>query len=220
MKKIPSLFMRNYSGDRLVYNAVVEGSEWVQRGEGIATLKLDGTACLVKNGKLWKRYDRKAIKSAWKRHVRGTPLSIDAFKPAPDSWEACEPEPNCHTGHWPGWMPVGDGPEDQWHREGWLNLISDGATVDLLEGRTYELCGPKIGGNAEGLPVHYLQLHGMPLNMTIFGEPPRDFDGLRDWFSKMLIEGIVWHHPDGRMVKIKRRDFGYPWPCLVGVKGE
>jgi hypothetical protein len=22
------------------------------------------------------------------------------------------------------------------------------------------------------------------------------------------IEGIVWHHPDGKMVKIKTRDFG------------
>jgi hypothetical protein len=25
------------------------------------------------------------------------------------------------------------------------------------------------------------------------------------------IEGIVWHHPDGRMVKIKKKDFGYKW---------
>ena len=28
----------------------------------------------------------------------------------------------------------------------------------------------------------------------------------------MPIEGIVWHHPDGRMAKIKARDFGIQWP--------
>ena len=27
-----------------------------------------------------------------------------------------------------------------------------------------------------------------------------------------VVEGIVWHHPDGRMVKIKRKDFGFKWP--------
>ena len=25
------------------------------------------------------------------------------------------------------------------------------------------------------------------------------------------LEGIVWHHPDGRWAKIKRRDFGLKW---------
>jgi hypothetical protein len=38
--------------------------------------------------------------------------------------------------------------------------------------------------------------------------PPRDFDGLRTWLAGKDIEGIVWHHPDGRMAKIKLRDFG------------
>lgn len=26
-----------------------------------------------------------------------------------------------------------------------------------------------------------------------------------------VIEGLVWHHDDGRMAKIKRRDFGLKW---------
>ena len=30
--------------------------------------------------------------------------------------------------------------------------------------------------------------------------------------NRLDIEGIVWHHPDGRMAKIKRRDFGLSWP--------
>lgn len=37
MKKIISLFQRNYDGDRLVRNEVVSGAEWVMNGEGTAT---------------------------------------------------------------------------------------------------------------------------------------------------------------------------------------
>ena len=36
--------------------------------------------------------------------------------------------------------------------------------------------------------------------------------GLKDWLSAPHYEGLVWHHPDGRMAKIKRRDFGLSWP--------
>lgn len=32
--------------------------------------------------------------------------------------------------------------------------------------------------------------------------------GLRSYLANKDIEGIVWHHPDGRMVKIKGKDFG------------
>ena len=44
----------------------------------------------------------------------------------------------------------------------------------------------------------------------------RNYDGDRLVRDELVIarniEGIVWHHPDGRMVKIKARDFGLPWP--------
>lgn len=59
MKKIVSLFKRDYEMTRLVYNELVPGAEWVQDGEGIPTVKIDGTSCLVKDGKLYKRYDAK-----------------------------------------------------------------------------------------------------------------------------------------------------------------
>ena len=54
MRKIISLFQRNYDGDRLVRNEVVPGAEWVLAGEGIATRKYDGTCCMVRDGKLYK----------------------------------------------------------------------------------------------------------------------------------------------------------------------
>ncbi|MFF0467058.1 hypothetical protein ACFYPX_06380 [Micromonospora zamorensis] len=37
---------------------------------------------------------------------------------------------------------------------------------------------------------------------------PLDHDGLRAWLlAHPDWEGVVWHHPDGRMAKLKRRDF-------------
>jgi len=32
--------------------------------------------------------------------------------------------------------------------------------------------------------------------------------GFREWLKGRDIEGLVFHHPDGRMAKIKKRDFG------------
>ena len=59
MKKIPSLFKRDYEGARFVYDEVVPGCEWVLDGEGVATVKYDGTSCMVRDGVLYKRYDYK-----------------------------------------------------------------------------------------------------------------------------------------------------------------
>lgn len=181
MIKIISLFQRNYDTDHLVRDEVVLGAEWVLNGEGRATEKMDGTSCMIKDGKLYKRYDAKN-----KKHP------ITGFIPAQ--------EPDPITGHWPGWVPIQDSkPEDRWHREGFLNMLaqSDG---------TYELIGPKVNGNKHGLEYHILVWHG---HRTI--EAPRTFNELKEWFKDQNIEGIVWHHPDGRMVKIKKKDFGHKW---------
>lgn len=181
MRKIISLFQRNYDGDRLVRDEVVPGAEWVIAGEGVATRKWDGTCCMIRDGSLFKRYDAKRGK---------TPPP--GFEPAQD--------PDPVTGHCPGWLriPIGDNPEDRWHREAWK---AEGIVV--FDG-TYELCGPRIQGNPEGLPSHVLIPHG---KHTLIGAP-RDFGGIKAYLAFGDIEGIVWHHPDGRMVKIKARDFG------------
>jgi hypothetical protein len=192
MKKIISLFKRDYEGNRQVYNEVVPGAEWVIEGEGVATEKIDGTCCMVRDGKLYKRYDAKQGK-----------------KP-PENWEAAQ-DPDPISGHWPGWLPVGEGPEDQWFREGLAHTrkVKLKLEEELRDG-TYELIGPKIQGNPYSLDTHGLVLHG---ELRLYKVPPRDFDGLRGWLETYPeIEGIVWHHPDGRMVKIKRKDFGLRWP--------
>jgi len=177
MRKIISLFKRDYHGSRLVYEEVVAGAEWVLAGEGVATRKFDGTACMVLEGKLYQRHDATVGKAP------------EGFIPAQD--------PDVTTGHWPGWILVGDGPENAWHREAFTGNEPDG---------TYELCGPKIQGNPEKFDRHVLVPHGS----EILADAPRTFEGLKSYLEHRSIEGIVWHHPDGRMVKIKRRDFFKP----------
>lgn len=189
MKKIPSLFERNYAGDRKVRNAVLPESEWVTSGEGVATRKWDGMAVLIKNGEPFKRYDAK---------VGRTP---------PDNFMPAQPEPDPVSGHWPGWVPA-VGPDAAVALEGiaWgKEHLFPGGIPD----GTYEVCGPKIGTrhgpNPERLTEQILVVHGA----DILANCPRDFDGLMAYLRDLNIEGIVWHHPDGRMAKIKKNDFPY-----------
>ena len=181
MKKIISLFEKNYESDRLARNEVVPGAEWVLAGEGVATQKHDGTCCLVRDGKLYKRFE----------------LTKSKRRPA-DFEPATDFDPV--TGKQQGWVPIGDGPEDRWHRE----AVADGMPPD----GTYELCGPKVQGNPEKFATHRLIAHGA----VVLSDVPRTFDELREWLRTRDIEGIVFHHPDGRMVKIKARDFGIERP--------
>ena len=203
MQKITSLLKRDYEGTRLVYDEVVPGAEWAAAGEGVATAKIDGTSCLIRAGKLFKRYDRKLTGEAAKRKKKGYdgPWNLADYKAAPEGWEAAEAEADPITGHWPGWQPVSDTPEDQWHREAFDSSDS------LLPDGTYELVGPKVQGNPYGMGHHQLRRHGSEVV-----DAPRTYDELKVWFSEHVVEGIVWHHSNGRMVKLKRKDFGYRWP--------
>jgi hypothetical protein len=179
MKKIPTVFERDWNGDRSrVTSQVHPGCEWVIAGEGVATRKLDGTCCLVRDGKLYKRRELKAT---------DTP---------PPSFEL--EDHDATTEKLVGWVPVGDSAEDRWHRAAYLEEL------DRLDG-TYELIGPKVQGNPENWTGHQLIRHGS----IVEDDVPRTFEGLRDWLGRQDIEGIVFHHPDGRMAKIKLRDFGH-----------
>lgn len=192
MKKIPSLFERDWQADeqgsRKVIDKVGVGVEWVIAGEGVATRKWDGIAVLMRQGAAFKRYDAKS--------GRSTPVD---FEPA-------QPEPDPKSGHWPGWVPA-KLPDDKWLLEGveWgrKNLYAGSAVPD----GTYEVCGPRIGtrhgANPENLSDHILVPHGR----HVVENCPTGYGELRDFLSTLQIEGIVWHHPDGRMCKIKKNDF-------------
>ncbi len=190
MKKIPTIFKRNPDRMQDVLDEINPECQWVFDGEGTATRKTDGTCCLIKDGKLFKRYDAK--------HGKTPP---EGFIPAQD------PDPN--TGHWPGWLLVGDAPEDKYFREGWENTKAKFYDWPGETEGTFELCGPKINGNPEQESEHSLIRHGWggTEGSRIFSSP-RTFEGLKEWFVGKDIEGIVYHHTDGRMAKIKAKDFG------------
>ena len=185
MKKIISLFQRNYDGDRLIRDEVVPGAEWVLAGEGIATRKYDGSCCAVIGGEYFKRYDVKQGK-----------------QPPAGFIPAQEADPV--TGHWPGWVLVTVAAADKWFLVAWDNWRA-GHSDKIPEDGTYEAVGPHFQSNPEHFDVDMLVRHGM----TYICDVPRTFDGLKEFLGKQDIEGIVWHHPDGRMVKIKKKDFGW-----------
>lgn len=179
MKKIPTLFERDWNGDRSrVLPQVHAGCEWVLAGEGVATRKLDGTCCMIRDGKLYKR-----------RELRPGDKEPPLFE---------RPDHDEETGKTVGWVPCDIGAADKWHMEAFSEEPNwpDG---------TYELIGPKVQGNPEEWSGHQLIRHGSIMEDDV----PRTFDGLAEWLAEQDIEGIVFHHPDGRMAKIKLRDFGY-----------
>lgn len=194
MKKIPSLFKRDYEGTRLVYDEVVPGCEWVLDGEGMATVKLDGTSCLIRDGHLYRRYELKPGKQ-----------EPDGFIPAQD--------PDPITGKQPGWVPVQtESKADRWHIEalGRMPLVVDG---------TYELVGPKVQGNPHGCDFHFLERHGRDFLFQDVKRTKRErtFESVRQMLEDVTeFEGVVFwrdiNDPDCDKCKIKRRDFGLAWP--------
>lgn len=101
------------------------------------------------------------------------------------------------TGKRVGWIQVDESdPENKWHMR---------ALTDDLEDGTYELLGPRINGNPENKDIHCLQRHTAA---DVYHDAPRTFEGIHEWFKGKDIEGLVFHHPNGSMAKIKKRDFG------------
>jgi hypothetical protein len=188
VKKVKTLFERDWDGDRrYVLPQVTPGCEWVIDGEGIPTRKYDGT-CVMFDGIFW-----------WARR------EVKEGKTAPEGFVALETDPE--TLKTVGWEPVEQSTFAKWHAE----AIPDDLIRLTFPIGTYELIGPKINGNPEGRETHFLMFHAHadPLRDGP-RDFPTDFDGLARWLHAHPYEGVVWHHPDGRMCKIKRRDFRAP----------
>lgn len=165
----------------IVINEINPGNEWIFEPGVRATRKYDGTACAIIDGKLYKRYD------------------VKKGKQVPDGAIPCQ-DPDPITGHWPHWvLCYRDNPADKFHFQGFDNL-------EYKEDGTYELCGPKVQGNPEGFNQHELVRHGSHLLRGIIY--PVTFEGFREYLESVDIEGIVFHHPDGRMCKLRKSDFG------------
>ena len=185
MRKMKSLFERQFENHRIVkcLNKVQEGCEWVLNGEGYATEKLDGTCCLIKDNKIYRRFDYK----------KGRILPKNAIP--------CQQEPDPITGHFPHWVLCEEAnPADKYHIEAFNKQKP-------LEDGTYELIGLHFQSNPYKLNEDILEKHGQRILKNV----PRDYEGIKEYLKNNFIEGIVFYGEGGKMCKIKRSDFGFEW---------
>jgi hypothetical protein len=183
MEKIPTLFERDENFH--VVNRPRAECAWVFEGAGVGTEKLDGTnvRLTVRSGQLVRVEKRRNPSKAQKK-----------------------------AGIIDGWYvdTVEGTGEDKW-------ILAAAANTDVTgwpDGEhACEALGPRVQGNPLGLDDHVC----VPFNLVAptLDEVPRDYDRLWDFLAQLesryapghLAEGIVFHHPDGRRAKIKRKDF-------------
>lgn len=183
MEKIPTVFERDETFG--VTPRVKPECQWVLDGEGEATEKVDGmnVRLTVRSGQLVRVEKRR------------NPTKVQKKRGIIDGW----------------YVDANDtGPEDRWIFE--AARATD--VKDWPDGEhACEALGPNIQGNPLGLAQHIC----LPFNFKAprYEGLTRSFDGLRDFLNSIpsrfspghLAEGIVFHHPDGRRAKIKRKDF-------------
>lgn len=184
MKKIPMLFeYESVSGSKRLEVTKKPNPlcQWVFDNEGVATRKYDGECCCTDG--VFNFFKRRSVKPTMSRPEEFIKVSEDQ-----------------NTGILYGWVPVSLlDRSDQYHWEAWRRLER------IPEPGTYELCGPKINWNPEKMDHHVLIKHS---ESEIYHNVPRNYDDLKVWLSDRDIEGLVFHHPDGRMAKIRKKDFG------------
>lgn len=190
MKKIPTLFEREYANHKVVgiTDKVTEGCEAVLRGDCVPTVKVDGSCTAIIGGKFYKRFDAKKGRKAPEGAI-----------------PCCDPDPI--TGHWPHWVLVDENnPADKWFLEAFRNSPA-------FNDWTYEAVGLHFQGNPYHLDADILVPHG---STTIEMDTPITFEQIREYLRTHEIEGIVFWKDGEPLCKIKRSDFGFEWP----VKNE
>ena len=189
MKKIPTLFERKYISNCVVETLpiVKKGMEWGLNGDGIATVKFDGSCCAIINGEFYKRYDAKN------------------GKPVPEGDIKCQEKADPITGHFPCWVKVDDKkPEDKWFIKAYHTAMQ--RCLSPLTDGTYEAVGKHFNGNPYNKDYDDLIPHG-----KIIVEVERTFDGIKKYLSEHYIEGLVFWKDGIPQCKIKRSDFGFEW---------
>lgn len=190
MKKIPTLFVREFENHRVVGVKDEFTSEECERAflEGTPTIKFDGSCCAVMGGIFYKRYDAK----------KGKPIPEGAIK--------CQDEPDEITGHLPCWVKVSkDDPADKWFIRAYENYE---AKFGIPKDWTYEAIGQHFNGNPYDFDFDTLIAHGKhPIKLE-----PRTFERVKEYLEKCTNEGLVFWFEGRPVCKIKRSDFGFKWP--------
>lgn len=192
MKKIPTLFKREFEGHtivRVLPELSDESLQWVLDGEGTATVKIDGACCAIINGEFYKRYDAK----------NGKPVPEGAIK--------CQENADPITGHLPCWVKVDpNNPSDRWFATAYNNTPFGNVYPKTIRYATYEAIGKHFNGNPYNLDDDILNRHGEDII-----EVERTFEGIKKYLEENYIEGIVFWKDGEPKCKIKRSDFGFKW---------
>lgn len=181
MEKIPTLFERDEHFH--VVNRPRAECAWVFDGAGVGTEKLDGTnvRLTVRSGQLVRIEKRRNPSKAQKAAGIVDGWYVDTAEVV-DKWILAAAA-NTDVANWPD----GEHP--------------------------CEALGPRIQGNPLALADHVCVPFDLAAPAVV--SVPRGYDELWEFLDGLesryspgnLAEGIVFHHPDGRRAKIKRKDF-------------
>lgn len=186
MNKIPTIFVRD-DDNRKIIDAPNPDCLWVFAGQGIATEKIDGTnvRLTIRSGTCVRLEKRRNPSKEQKKADIIDPWYVDASPEDPaDKWIYGAVDGSVAL---PGW-PDGE--------------------------HSCEAVGPKIQGNPLGLRYH--TCYPFTLYPSVYAQDvARGFNRIRSFLEGAdsvfspgnRPEGLVFHHPDGRMAKIKWKDF-------------
>lgn len=216
MQKIPTIFLRD-NEHRYVKAEVNPACAWVFNEVAMATRKYDGI-CVMFDGTQWfarrqVRATRRTLSKYQREQLYDFPegfikIGFDEF-----------------TGKYVGWIPMENSGFARFIVEALSKQPLDCDYLNLRDGvylpGTYELIGPKINNNPEYIKEHrliphinaaqlgdiaVLDIHTMSVDVA--------YEALKSTLSRQLVEGVVFYgltnnSPDGRMAKLKVRDFNY-----------
>lgn len=184
MKKIPTIFKRDEArGGKIKNEYVVDYFDFLG---AVATEKIDGTnvRVTVRNH------------TPVRLEKRRNPTKFEKAKGLIDPW----------------YIDTSDSSEDKWMQE----ALKGTNFSDVPDGEwSGEAVGPNIQGNPLGFEAHIIIFFTLG-QAPVIENVPTTFEELKEWLpaqksrignSDKGIEGIVWHLPDGRMMKIKTKDF-------------
>lgn len=212
MKKIPTLFLRDYKTG-FVIPELNPSCEWVMQQAWPAHRKYDGI-CVglflsvkgevrinegVGSGEIDKPEDLKEVWMARREVKQGHEF--------PNGFEIEQFDPTTKKTF--GWVPIAQSPFYKYFIE----------ALEGLENRylgTYELCGPKVNGNPENYKTHTLVHHWSTeqiSNVQVLDihdlSVENAYEALKATLDYMPVEGVVWYGMGHGMAKLKRKDFNY-----------
>jgi hypothetical protein len=216
--EVPSKKRSGQSFSVIVSDSLSQDGRSVLEAQGIPTEKVDGTPCMVKDGRLLKRQDRRPSEAGtakftayekslteWQAAPNGNrPQMVwdlgEDWRPPPDGWIPADAPGD--AAHWVGWLACSaTKPDDKWHLSALTAdhshahlLVQRGSIIQVEDVPLQQLEGMTfelIGPKVQG------NLYGLPAHclmrhgsIRFTTPPPTTIPELRVWFESDL-DGAV-----------------------------